>query len=126
VVWAHDVTLAVNRYYALDRPPIAPLDSCSSCVWVGDAPGAGIALQADNVSAWKKSGRPSYHDCSDQLSYTSASAASLVEGPYTSGVRAGGWLCAVSQSGEILRLRYQGSDPAGNNYYFTVTAWRTA
>lgn len=124
-VWGpHDVTLAVNRYYPLDNPPIKPLDACDRCVWVGDAPGAGLALQASNVTAWTKSGRPTHNGCADQLRYTSSTAASLVEGPYTTGVHPGGWLCAVSQSGEILRLQYKGADPPGNHYYFNITAWR--
>lgn len=123
-VWGpNDVTLAVNRHYPLDHGRGQPLDSCDSCVWVGDAPGAGIALQAANVTTWTKRGQPTYNDCTDQLNNNSSTAASLIEGPYTTGVQPGGWLCATSQSGEILVLQYKGADSPGNDYYFSVTAW---
>lgn len=123
-VWQSEVSLVVNQEYALDGPPIEALNSCSGCLKVGDYPGAGLAIQADNgLQPWTKTGRPSHADCVQLLSSGTGPAAAL-ETSDQSGISIGGWVCAFSKAGDVLRLRYEGSSRDGTNYRFAVTAWR--
>jgi hypothetical protein len=123
-LWKGDVSLEVNRNYALDGFPIRALDSCTGCLGVGDYPGAGLSLQAENgVQSWMRAGRPSYSDCVHLLDSGSAQAVSLGTSPNDGGLPVGGWACAVSKASEILRLRYESASQDGNNYRFAVTAW---
>jgi hypothetical protein len=123
-LWNGDVSLDVNRAYALDGFPIRALDSCTGCLRVGDYPGSGLSLQADNgVQPWTRVGRPSYSQCLHLLDSGSVPATSLSTDLNNGGLPVGGWACATSKAGEILRLRYGGASQDGNNYRFAITAW---
>jgi hypothetical protein len=123
--WHGQVTLVVNQDYALDGLPVTSLASCAGCMRVGDYPGAGLALQADNgVQPWTKPGEPTYSGCMNLLNSGTTPAAALDVPPYTSGVAVGGWLCAFSKEHDYLRLRFDGSANGGTDYRFTVTAWK--
>ena len=71
---------------------------------------------------WEGSKSPSYADCLRLINSGTAEAISLGS-PSNEGLAGGGWACAVSKAGEILRVQYLGMSLGGNNYQFEVTAW---
>jgi hypothetical protein len=122
--WNSAVTMNVNKDYALDGPPITPLDSCTGCVSVADAEGFGIALNRDSgVLQWTGTGTPTYASCLQLLRGGPVGSVSLQTPDYPNGTLApGSWACAYSKTMEVLAIQYKGT---ANNitYSFAVNAW---
>jgi hypothetical protein len=124
-VWDGEVSLEVNRAYALDGKPITPLDSCTGCLRVGDYPEVGLALQAEKgVAEWTRGGRPSYSGCKELLETHSKQAIQLETSLHNGGAAPKGWLCAKSKAEEILLLQYLGEEQNGIYYGFAIAAWK--
>jgi hypothetical protein len=124
-VWDGEVSLEVNRAYALDGKSITPLNSCTGCLRVGDYPEVGLALQAEKgVAEWTKGGRPSYSGCKELLETHSKQAIQLETSQHNGGVAPMGWLCAKSKAEEILLIQYLGEEQNGIYYGFAIAAWK--
>ncbi len=125
MLWSSEISLVGDEYYALDGLPIEPDDGyCGEgCITVESYPSE-QALEAGNgIREWGGHGPPSYADCVRLLESGPALAISLIASTGSENLAVGGWACAYSSSGNILRLRYEGGTQDGANYRFTATSW---
>lgn len=124
-LWEGEIFLVVDEDYALDGFPIEPYEGyCDGCIMVNsftEEP----SLQVENgVRDWDGPTPPSYEKCARLLESGPAPSVFLVTSPNSEGVGVGEWACALSKSGEILRLRYLGKSQDEVNFRFAATGWR--
>lgn len=125
-LWSHEVTMDLNQQYGLNSYP-DKAGSCLYCIQVSPIWHYGnAALSADRgFERWTAKGVPTYANCvsSGIQSGVSLPAASLYVPHINTGAKPGTWFCALSDSEDMLRMRYDGANAAGTQFRFDVTAW---
>jgi hypothetical protein len=98
----HSVLLTINQSYSLDSLPLSTETNNGFSV----------------IAAWHGSGTPSRADCIESVGSEGTDHV-VLEG---SGVPVGGWICAKTIAGHVLRFRYEGGNP-NSGYRFLLTIY---
>jgi hypothetical protein len=118
-LWSRPVRLSYNQDYGLDSFP--PARDVVHGFSIAPFPGGGISLtpeQAGNIARWSGGKAPSAGACQDLVASSGTDHVELGGG----GVSVGGWICALTQQGNTVRLRYGGGS-VDSGYSFDVTVW---
>lgn len=124
-LWSGEIVLVVDKDYALDGFPIKPLEGyCDGCIMVnGFTPEPSLEVE-NGIRDWSRPAPPSYEDCAQLLESGPIPSIVLVTSPNIEGIEVGGWACAFSKSGEIVRLHYLGESQDEVTFRFMATGWR--
>jgi hypothetical protein len=119
-VWEKHVLLTYNQSYSLDSFPLSRETPNGFDVTTKPGP-PGQSLtpeESGNISEWQGQGAPSRQGCRDSVGSGGTDHVHLG----SPGVSIGGWICAKTISGLVVRLRYEGGSLYGG-YHFAVTVW---